>query len=153
MAISRKELVAYLQAAIEAFSIKDDDVQLFEPDVLAFVRWLLPIEEEREDEYRRAFKAVLGDDPLWIPCMQCEHDGLLFDHVSDPRPKLTVNLVMPFALWYRELEGDKILIGKCQQCHITEHLHLLVLVHALEKRKKVMGELTIPDFILAEDDL
>ena len=153
MAISRKELMAYLQAIVEAFSGVDDDIQLFEPDVLVFVQWLLPIEEDREDEYRQAFKAILGDDPLWIPCMQCEHDGIFFDHVSDPRPKLTVTFVVPGAYWYRESEGDMILIGKCQQCGITEHLHLLVVIHALEKRKKVTGDLAIPDYILADADL
>lgn len=125
--------------------------------MLAFVQWLLPIAEERDDEYRQAFKAILGDDPLWIPCMQCEHDGIFFDHVSEPRPKLTysgeeVFFTLPWQPDYKTIPGGRILVGRCQQCGITEHLHLLVVVHALEKRKKVTGELVIPDHILADAD-
>ncbi|MCL4267788.1 MAG: hypothetical protein KJ069_31770 [Anaerolineae bacterium] len=151
MAVISKQVRAYLQSLIEAFKIENNQKPI-NPEVLVFVQWLLPIAEEREDEYRQAFKAILGDDPLWIPCMQCEHDGIFFNQVSEPRPRLSVNLVMPLVLWYRELEGEKILIGTCQKCGITEHLHLLVVVHALEKRKKVTGELAIPEYILAEAD-
>lgn len=155
--ISRKELMAYLQTIIEAFNDPDETLKPIAPDVLAFVQWLMPIEEDRAEEYQQAFKAVLGNDPLWIPCMQCEHDGIAFDHVSDPRSKLLVpgQRYRRYLLWgrsayYKTVSGDRILVGKCQQCSITQSLHLLIIVHALEKRKKVIGELTIPDYIPVE---
>jgi hypothetical protein len=159
MAILSKEVRVYLHSIIEAFK-NGNNLKPIEPDVLAFVRWLLPIEEEREDDYRVAFKTVLCGDPLWIPCMQCEYDGIFFDHVSEPRPKLLApgEGHSPYILWrrlasYRTVPGERILVGKCAQCGITEHLHLLVVVHALEKRKKVTGTLYIPDHILANADL
>lgn len=158
MAITRKELMAYLQAIIEAFSGTDDG-RPFESDVLTFVQWLLPVKEEREDEYRQAFKAILGGDPLWILCMQCEYDGIFFDHVSEPRPKLTYSgeeRLFDFYITrpdYKTVPGGRILVGKCARCNITEHLQILAVVHALEKRKKVTGDLAIPDHILADADL
>lgn len=158
MAVISKEVRAYLQSIIEAFQIQNNQ-KLIEPEVLAFAQWLLPIEEEREDEYRRAFKAILGDDPLWILCMQCEYDGIIFDHVSEPRPKLTYSgedRLFDFYISrpdYKTVPGGRILVGKCAQCHITEHLQILTVVHALEKRKKVTGDLAIPDYILADADL
>ncbi|HRQ40052.1 MAG TPA: hypothetical protein PLD25_19250 [Chloroflexota bacterium] len=149
---------AYLQSLIEAFKLENDQKPI-NPEVLAFVQWLLPVEEERQAEYRQAFKVILGDDPLWIPCMQCEHDGIFFDHVSEPRPKLTYSgedRLFDFHITqpdYKTVPGGRILVGKCARCRITEHLHILTVVHALEKRKKVTGDLAIPDYILANADL
>jgi hypothetical protein len=156
MAITRKELWAYLQSIMELFNLEEYQKPT-DSEVLAFVQWLLPVEEEREDEYRQVFKAILGDDPLWIPCMQCEYDGIFFDYVSEPRPKLIAlgngNSRGKGASQFKVIPGERILVGKCQKCHITEHLHIPVIMHALAKRKKVTGELAIPGYILADADL
>ncbi len=165
MAIINKQVRAYLQSLIEAFKIENNQKPA-DPEVLAFVEWLLPIEEERQVEYRQAFKAILGDDPLWIICMQCEYDGIFYDHVSEPRPTLLryadqETLFGVFDKRYLTLSkempefvpGERILIGKCSNCGITEHLHIPVVMHALEKRKKVTGALDIPRYILAEAGL
>lgn len=159
MAVISKELRAYLQSIIEAFKIENNQGPI-DPEILAFVQWLLPIEKERENQYRQAFKTILGDDPLWIPCMQCEYDGVHFDHISEPRPRLIAygykEGVIGGRTWggfsYETVPGERILVGKCQKCRITEHLHIPVIMHALAKRKKVMGPLNIPDYFLVEGD-
>jgi hypothetical protein len=150
--MTKKEFLAYLYSPLESLGGQDQQNPI-DPDVLAFIWWLSPIAEERDEEYRGAFKAILGEDPLWIPCMQCEHDGIFYDRVSEPRPRLLATESQYSSHKFITVPGDRILIGKCQKCGITEHLHELVIVHALEKRKKVMGELNIPAYILAEAGL
>jgi hypothetical protein len=154
-----KQFMAYIHAILEAFGSEEDQKPI-DSDILAFVQWLFPIEEERDEEYQEAFTAVLGRDPLWIPCMQCEHDGIFYDGVSEPRPRLTFFGQTPYiraSPWasgsYKTLPGERILIGKCQKCGITEHLHTLVIIRALKKRKKVTGHLFIPAQILGESGL
>lgn len=147
-----KQFMAYIQAILEAFGGEEDHKPI-DADILAFVQWLFPIKEERDEEYQEAFRAILGRDPLWILCMQCEHDGIFYEGVSEPRPGLVPEDSPYSSAKYKKVLGDRILVGKCQKCGITERLHFLVLIRALKKRKKVTGHLFIPDHILAEADL